>query len=141
MHTTQVGDITFHHNGDYSGDVIIDAKEHNGRKGRMVDVPFAALLQLVAEKLRMEMISAIEQMEPFELLRTQDPDMLAIEAMMPRLLGIYDEDPEPFDDLVHDLANKIGSSVNNTDLDGQIGFIVEQLGPAEAAKSLKGLIQ
>jgi len=43
MHTKEIGDTTFHHNGDYAGDVMIC----EGLSRRSVDVPFADLKAFV----------------------------------------------------------------------------------------------
>jgi len=61
MHTTKTEKVTFIHNGDYSGDVHIQTK-----KGEIV-VPFEAIEELVANKLRMEIISKVEQADSSEI--------------------------------------------------------------------------
>jgi hypothetical protein len=67
MHTTETrrGEgTTFHHNGDYSGEVVIEAKMY-GRPGRQdhietVEVPFEDLRELVYGYLRMKRTAALE---------------------------------------------------------------------------------
>lgn len=60
--TTEDG-TTFHHNGDYSGDIIIQRPGFGE-----ITVPFKGILQLVANYIRQERISQLEQAEPKELL-------------------------------------------------------------------------
>lgn len=54
-HVHEESNVRFFHNGDFSGDVIIKHGETE------VFVPYAALLSLVAEQIRQERISEIEQ--------------------------------------------------------------------------------
>lgn len=46
-------------------------------------------------------------------------------------------DPADLDDDVSDAADSIASGVNNSGLDEQIKFLVEQIGAAETEKLLK----
>jgi hypothetical protein len=64
MHTTKIGNYTFIHNGDYSGNTRIV----NGLTHEEMEVPFDALKGLVAEYVRDERISKLEQAEDDELL-------------------------------------------------------------------------
>jgi hypothetical protein len=65
----EYGEVTFHHNGDYSGFVTIVmpsdecemALEHRTNRVN-VQVPFDVIEQLVMDKLRREMVSALESM-------------------------------------------------------------------------------
>lgn len=88
MHTTEHDGYTVHHNGDYSGDVIvvlpdqkrdrfgdepvkIRSREENGlvvERWFEVTLPFDLLERLVADKLRDEMIGRLEQADTGELL-------------------------------------------------------------------------
>lgn len=79
MHTTTYegpdrGDpvISFNHNGDYSGDVIItSARSTDEAPGYEslgeVRVPFEAILQLMSEYLMSEMVARLENMTPNQL--------------------------------------------------------------------------
>lgn len=68
MHTLDFnnGDevIYIHHNGDYSGDVIINVApervEQNGPMDFGIHVPFAALKELVANYVRSEFMDRLE---------------------------------------------------------------------------------
>lgn len=71
MHSTDIGDVTFHHNGDFSGDVKIDVSAYNvvlvqtsmpGVPGVFeIEIPFDALKGLVAEYVRGQLIEELEQ--------------------------------------------------------------------------------
>ena len=64
MHTFQGGyGITFHHNGDFSGDVIV-----NKADGSTMMIPFEAMKNLVVEYIRQCYIATIEYATPDELL-------------------------------------------------------------------------
>jgi len=89
MHTTNYlaqnefeTNVTFHHNGDYSGEVIVfldakyaDVEVHNN--GVEVRVPFAAMEKLVAQKVSGEFVSKFENVTSM--------DELFDALMMPRL--------------------------------------------------------
>jgi hypothetical protein len=79
MHTTHFKidgqPYTVHHNGDYSGDVIIalaGGDEPYVAETELRPIPFQLMEKLVAEKVRDERISALEQMEPKRLLGLTD---------------------------------------------------------------------
>lgn len=55
MHTTEIDDTTFNHNGSYDGDVMIC-----DRNGDVCVVSFYALKGLVAEYVRHEKICKLE---------------------------------------------------------------------------------
>lgn len=57
MHTFEASAVRFHHNGDFSGDVII-CEEATGNEFR---VPFEDMKKFVAEYVRCEKIARIEQ--------------------------------------------------------------------------------
>lgn len=64
-------------------------------------------------------------------------------TLQDRLAGIRDtsaiveaELQEEFDIIVHDVASRHGSDVNNQGLDGQLEFLVNQLGSEEVSKIL-----
>lgn len=59
---TKVGAVTFTHQANFAGEVEIE------RAGMSVKVPFEALQKLVAEKVRSQMIAAIEDLKPNEIL-------------------------------------------------------------------------
>ena len=61
MHTTTSSDVTFHHNGDFSGDIEIE------RGGQRMQVPFDAIKDLVGEYVRSTILNGVENMKPGEL--------------------------------------------------------------------------
>lgn len=68
MHTFDADDdISFHHNGDFSGDVTISlptqaaATELWNDGHTTIKVPYAALEALVAERYRRAMVGALEE--------------------------------------------------------------------------------
>jgi hypothetical protein len=66
MRTTSYENVTFHHNGDYSGDVIIQVKTADGLV--RADVPYAALRYLVAQEVLAHRISRLERSQPVDIL-------------------------------------------------------------------------
>lgn len=69
MHTFTHGDTIIHHNGDFSGSVTIaPGKTESGAKQVEIEVPFSALRALVAEYVRREAISRLEQASPNDIL-------------------------------------------------------------------------
>ena len=75
MHTTQLGDnIVAHHNGDFSGDVIFSGQfsVEDDIGGATVTIPFSCIETLVAEHIRSERISELEQMTTPDLLYGRD---------------------------------------------------------------------
>lgn len=51
MHTTSCGDYNFHHNGDYSGEIVISHKP----TGNEFEIPFETLIFFMAEWKRQEL--------------------------------------------------------------------------------------
>ena len=71
MHTTTIDEITFHHNGDYSGDVLINGAEVeiDGYDGSTtVTMPFEVLAEFVAEAVRAQRTARLEQLEWYQVL-------------------------------------------------------------------------
>lgn len=62
MHTTKINNTTFHHNGDYRGDV------HVIRDGVETTIPFEDMMELVANFVMAKKISKLEQAEPIDIL-------------------------------------------------------------------------
>lgn len=60
MITSKRGDISFHHNGDFSGDVIITNVDDEGSR---VVVPYTTLQAFLAQKTVRELIVVIEQLD------------------------------------------------------------------------------
>ncbi|QDD65546.1 hypothetical protein EJD96_15965 [Herbaspirillum seropedicae] len=60
--TTKVGAVTFIHNASMTGEIEIE------RAGLAVKVPFEALLKIVSDKVRQQMIEGIEELRPHEIL-------------------------------------------------------------------------
>jgi hypothetical protein len=63
MHTTKFGKTTFHHNGDYSGNVTIVEVGPEGETVNFADVPVEDLEAFVAEKYRSAIIEALEGLD------------------------------------------------------------------------------
>lgn len=77
MHTTKIGVFRFHHNGDYSGDVVI-AREPLKAGGTVVNfaemlVPFSMLVEFVGKSLKSSMIRAVEDLESHHALAVFRP--------------------------------------------------------------------
>ncbi len=71
MHTTTIDEHRFNHNGDYSGDVLISGAvvEIDGYDGSTtVTIPFEVLAEFVAEAVRNQRTSRLEQLEWRDLL-------------------------------------------------------------------------
>lgn len=69
-HTTNApGGTAFIHNGDYSGDVEIVAAD----KTRGVTIPFEDLMWVVADYVRLQRISKIEEASALSLLGLEKP--------------------------------------------------------------------
>lgn len=62
MHTTEIDGVTFHHHGDYSGEIVIQV----GKKELTVSTK--ALVGLVAEMVRAERTIKLEESTPEEIL-------------------------------------------------------------------------
>jgi hypothetical protein len=62
MHTSQHKGVVFNHNSDLSGDVTIR------QAGFAFSVPGEALLAFIAEHVRLERITALEQMSTHQVL-------------------------------------------------------------------------
>jgi hypothetical protein len=65
MYTTKVNKTIFHHNGDFSGDIHIYFENNSGAE---ILIPFDDIKGLVAEYIRREKISKLEDAEDNELL-------------------------------------------------------------------------
>ena len=66
MHTMEVNGWVVHFNGDFSGDIELRAPGH---PTGVTQVPFVVLEEVVAEKVRRERISSLEDMHPKDLLK------------------------------------------------------------------------
>ena len=64
MHTTRIGETTFIHNGDCSGDIII---VHDDDEARF-SIPFEDLLGFVAEYVWQEKLNIHETLTPRQVL-------------------------------------------------------------------------
>lgn len=62
MHTFPIGPYRFHHNGDFSGDVIISDGEHE------LKIPCLALMGFATEVIRSKQIAKIEDKLPSDIL-------------------------------------------------------------------------
>ncbi len=81
MHSQHIGEHSFHHNGDYSGDVIINASagdlayEYHDNSGNpfgdpyeAIKIPFEVLAEFVGEAVRDAREGRLEQLEWYEVL-------------------------------------------------------------------------
>jgi hypothetical protein len=50
-------------------------------------------------------------------------------------------EPEDLDEIVHELAASIAADVNNDSLDGQIGYLIDQMGVQAATKQVDRLAE
>lgn len=66
MHTLEIEGWIVHHNGGFDGDVELHAP---GTPSHVTVVPFSVLAAIVAEKIRADRISALEDAEPRDLLK------------------------------------------------------------------------
>lgn len=64
MHSLEIGEYTVHYNSDFSGDIYLT----NTRNKVNCVVPFEVFEAIIAQKLRMGMVSKIEQMTDGEFL-------------------------------------------------------------------------
>ncbi len=69
MHTTNIENFTFIHNGDYSGNAQIQRESWE----RPVYIPCSVLLEFAAELVRNRKIEALEQADAAELLGLKQP--------------------------------------------------------------------
>ncbi len=67
MHTTEGEKFRFHHNGDFSGDVVIV----NNETDEHIRVPMSDLLSLVAKYVRQRRIEELESASDEEILMRQ----------------------------------------------------------------------
>ena len=65
MHTTKINQTLFHHNGDYSGEIIIERFDNNIETS--ITIPTEDIIKFVGEMIRSEMISKLEQIDAKEL--------------------------------------------------------------------------
>ena len=65
MHTTKINQTLFHHNGDYSGEIIIQRFDNDIETSIMI--PTEDIIKFVGEMIRSEMISKLEQIDAKEL--------------------------------------------------------------------------
>ena len=65
MHTTKINQTLFHHNGDYSGGIIIQRFDNDIETS--ITIPTEDIIKFVGEMIRSEMISKLEQIDAKEL--------------------------------------------------------------------------
>lgn len=63
MHSFDFGEYTVHHNGDFSGDVIVDHKDQTIAK-----LPFTVMLAVVGAKVKQDRISKLENTDPLDII-------------------------------------------------------------------------
>lgn len=66
MHTTKIGSFRFHHNGDYSGDVVVTKYKDETKKTVTLDfevtVPFDVLAEFVGGAMKAFHFNRLEAM-------------------------------------------------------------------------------
>ena len=74
MHHMDLGNFSINFNGDFSGDILVDLTNGSGFVGtkRVCEMPFMVMAAIVAEKIRREKISALEEASTAELLGYQE---------------------------------------------------------------------
>ena len=87
--------------------------------------------------VRMELSPAKLAAAAAGLANANDP----IDKLKRQLNDVQDFAQDGLDDLVHDLASRIGSGVNNDGVDSQVQFIVEQVGRAQAIGLLQEILE
>jgi len=68
---TDHGMVTFHHNGDYSGAVVISVTGDPLNEGAALRVPFDALKDFVGEYVRNLLVQRLEQASIDEVLESE----------------------------------------------------------------------
>lgn len=63
MHSFDFGEYTIHHNGDFSGDVIVDRNDETVAK-----VPFVVMLAAVGEKVKQDRIAKLENTDRCDII-------------------------------------------------------------------------
>lgn len=63
MHSFDFGEYTIHHNGDFSGEVIVDHNEQTIAK-----LPFVVMLAVVGQKVKQDRIAKLENTEPCDII-------------------------------------------------------------------------
>jgi len=77
MRSTEIDGITFHHNGDFSGDVLLalpHASVINWPSHMEVQIPFSTLVELVGRAMQQATISEIENETGAEFLGFESDD-------------------------------------------------------------------
>ncbi len=69
MHSVDVDNYTFHFNSDMSGDVIVHYTSDKGKE--TFEIPGSVILRFLAEFLRRERITQVENMSDDEILYGQ----------------------------------------------------------------------
>ncbi len=72
------------------------------------------------------------------------PEADDLDAVVERLSDKADSaglQPEDLDDMVHEMASSIASDINNEGVDGQIKYLVKEMGAQHAEKQLDELIE
>jgi hypothetical protein len=64
-----------------------------------------------------------------------------IDQVIAKLVTLAGKGESPLDDVVHDIKSEEASSINNGGPDGQVRYLVEQLGEEEALKQVRALME
>jgi hypothetical protein len=72
MHTQRFGEFIVHHNGDFSGDVEIYRTDKTPEPMLVAKLPFWLLKYIVAKKVRLDRIAALENANTDKLLGIRD---------------------------------------------------------------------
>lgn len=75
MITSRIEGVTFHHNGDFSGNVAIAVPHtsvQNWPDHAVIEIPFLVLAELVGRKLKSDLMAEIEMESGVEFLGLDD---------------------------------------------------------------------
>ncbi len=72
-HSATYGDFYVIRNGDFSGPIQIHKRDVSGEAHLIAELPFWLLAHIVAEKVRQDSISKLEQASPEDLLFPDTP--------------------------------------------------------------------
>jgi hypothetical protein len=68
MHTTHIGDVSFVHNGDYSGEIFIVGKDRDGKESHVV-VTLSDVKGFLMSFVRQKLTNVIENADYDELVK------------------------------------------------------------------------
>ena len=108
-----------------------DDCQYENKKGDAVDS------DLVADKDGGEAYLPFHMVQP----QTTDDDLDAVVERLSDKAESAGLQPEDLDEMVHEMASSIAADVNNEGVDGQIRYLVKEMGAQHAEKQLDELIE